>query len=412
MVSKSDNNDLQASQLNISSREEKFLKREKEIEELKSAWEEKVNQASGLTPEEAKKIVLEKVEKELTSYIARRVKEAEEEIKLTAEEKARQILVDEMQHGVTDIVAEYTVSSIKIPSEEIKGKVIGREGRNIRIFERLTGVDVSFEEEGEIRLSSFDSLRREVARRALEKLIRDGRIQPPRIEEVVRQTKEEVEKIVFEAGRELCDEAGVYHLAPDLVSILGRFKFRFSFGQNMIVHTLEETKIGVALAHELKADVEVVRLGCLLHDIGKVVTEKEGSHVQLGVELLKKYGLPEKVINCVAEHHEDKPFSTVESVITWIADAASGSRPGARYEAHEDYVKRMTRIEEIAKSFAGVADVAAYKAGREVLVIVKPDEISYNEAKVFAYKIAQKLEREADYLGQIKVTVIREVRKK
>lgn len=410
MVSKSDNNDLQASQLNISSREEKFLKREKEIEELKSAWEEKVNQASGLTPEEAKKIVLEKVEKELTSYIARRVKEAEEEIKLTAEEKARQILVDEMQHGVTDIVAEYTVSSIKIPSEEIKGKVIGREGRNIRIFERLTGVDVSFEEEGEIRLSSFDSLRREVARRALEKLIRDGRIQPPRIEEVVRQTKEEVEKIVFEAGRELCDEAGVYHLAPDLVSILGRFKFRFSFGQNMIVHTLEETKIGVALAHELKADVEVVRLGCLLHDIGKVVTEKEGSHVQLGVELLKKYGLPEKVINCVAEHHEDKPFSTVESVITWIADAASGSRPGARYEAHEDYVKRMTRIEEIAKSFAGVADVAAYRAGREVLVMVKPEEISDNEAKVLAYKIAQKLEKEADYLGQIKVTVIREVR--
>ena len=410
MVSKSDNNDLQASQLNISSREEKFLKREKEIEELKSAWEEKVNQASGLTPEEAKKIVLEKVEKELTSYIARRVKEAEEEIKLTAEEKARQILVDEMQHGVTDIVAEYTVSSIKIPSEEIKGKVIGREGRNIRIFERLTGVDVSFEEEGEIRLSSFDSLRREVARRALEKLIRDGRIQPPRIEEVVRQTKEEVEKIVFGAGRELCDEAGVYHLAPDLVSILGRFKFRFSFGQNMIVHTLEETKIGVALAHELKADVEVVRLGCLLHDIGKVVTEKEGSHVQLGVELLKKYGLPEKVINCVAEHHEDKPFSTVESVITWIADAASGSRPGARYEAHEDYVKRMTRIEEIAKSFAGVADVAAYQAGREVLVMVKPEEISDNEAKVLAYKIAQKLEKEADYLGQIKVTVIREVR--
>jgi ribonuclease Y len=329
---------------------------------------------------------------------------------LTAEEKARQILVDEMQHGVTDIVAEYTVSSIKIPSEEIKGKVIGREGRNIRIFERLTGVDVSFEEEGEIRLSSFDSLRREVARRALEKLIRDGRIQPPRIEEVVRQTKEEVEKIVFEAGRELCDEAGVYHLAPDLVSILGRFKFRFSFGQNMIVHTLEETKIGVALAHELKADVEVVRLGCLLHDIGKVVTEKEGSHVQLGVELLKKYGLPEKVINCVAEHHEDKPFSTVESVITWIADAASGSRPGARYEAHEDYVKRMTRIEEIAKSFAGVADVAAYQAGREVLVMVKPEEISDNEAKVLAYKIAQKLEKEADYLGQIKVTVIREVR--
>lgn len=410
MLSKLNNNDLSSSQIKLSRQKEEFLEREKEIEKLKSLWEEKVNQASGLTQEEAKKIVLEKVEKELTSYISRRIKEAEEEIKLTAEEKARQILVDEMQHGVTDIVAEYTVSSIKIPSEEIKGKVIGREGRNIRIFERLTGVDVSFEEEGEIRLSSFDSLRREVARRSLEKLIRDGRIQPPRIEEVVRQTKEEVEKIIFEAGKELCDEAGVYHLPPDLVSILGRFKFRFSFGQNMIVHTLEETKIGVALAHELKAEIEVVRLGCLLHDVGKVITEKEGSHVQLGVELLKKYDLPEEVVNCVAEHHEDKPFSSVESAIVWIADAASGSRPGARYEAHEDYVKRMTRIEEIAKSFSGVADVAAYQAGREVLVMVKPEEISDNEAKVLAYKIAQKLEKEADYLGQIKITVIREVR--
>ncbi len=410
MLSKLNNNDLSSSQIKLSRQKEEFLEREKEIEKLKSLWEEKVNQASGLTQEEAKKIVLEKVEKELTSYISRRIKEAEEEIKLTAEEKARQILVDEMQHGVTDIVAEYTVSSIKIPSEEIKGKVIGREGRNIRIFERLTGVDVSFEEEGEIRLSSFDSLRREVARRSLEKLIRDGRIQPPRIEEVVRQTKEEVEKIIFEAGKELCDEAGVYHLPSDLVSILGRFKFRFSFGQNMIVHTLEETKIGVALAHELKAEIEVVRLGCLLHDVGKVITEKEGSHVQLGVELLKKYDLPEEVVSCVAEHHEDKPFSSVESAIVWIADAASGSRPGARYEAHEDYVKRMTRIEEIAKSFSGVADVAAYQAGREVLVMVKPEEISDNEAKVLAYKIAQKLEKEADYLGQIKITVIREVR--
>ena len=266
------------------------------------------------------------------------------------------------------------------------------------------------EEEGEIRLSSFDSIRREIAKRALEKLIRDGRIQPSRIEEVVLETRKEVERVILEEGKQLCQKVDVYSLPGDLVQILGRFKYRFSFGQNMIVHTLEETKIGIAIAQELKADVSTVRLGCLLHDIGKVVTNREGSHVQLGVELLKKYNLPEAVINCVAEHHEDKPFSSVESTIVWIADAISGSRPGARYEAHEDYLKRMTNIEEIAQSFPGVTDVAAYQAGREVRVIVQPEEVSDSQAKVLAHQIAQKLNEEAKWAGQIKVTVIREVR--
>ena len=392
-------------------KEEKGIEKEKQnLEKQKKIWEEKIARAATLTHDEAKKIVLGQVEKDLTEEIAKKISQVEEEIKITAEEKAREILVEAMRHGVTDIVAEYTVSSIKSPSEDIKGKIIGRKGRNIRAFERATGVEVDLEEEGEIRLSSFDSIRREIAKKALEKLIRDGRIQPSRIEEIVFETRKEVERIILEEGKRLCQEVDVYSLPGDLVQILGRFKYRFSFGQNMIVHTLEETKIGIAIAQELKADISVVRLGCLLHDVGKVVTDKEGSHVQLGVELLKKYNLPEAVINCVGEHHEDKPFSSVESTIVWIADAISGSRPGARYEAHGDYLKRMTNIEEIAHSFPGVTSVAAYQAGREVRVIVQPEEVSDSQAKVLAHQIAQKLDEEAKWAGQIKVTVIREVR--
>jgi len=290
-------------------REEKRIEKVKQnLEEQKRIWEEKIAGVAALTYDEAKKIILDQVEKSLTEEVAKRIAQAEEEIKITAEEKAREILVEAMRHGVTDVVAEYTVSSIRVSSEDVKGKIIGRKGRNIRTFERATGVEVDLEEEGEIRLSSFDPIRREIAKRAMDKLIRDGRIQPSRIEEVVFEAGKEVKQIILEEGKQLCQKVDVYSLPSDLVQILGRFKFRFSFGQNMIIHTLEETKIGVAIAQELKADVSTVRLGCLLHDIGKVVTDKEGSHVQLGVELLKKYNLPEVVINCVAEHHEDRPF--------------------------------------------------------------------------------------------------------
>jgi len=395
----------------LQEKESLLEKKEKRIEEQRKSWEEKISSLAGLTPQKAKKLLLEELESELKKEVSKRITQAEEEIKLNAEERAREILVEAMRHGVTDVVAEYTVSSVKIPSEEIKGKIIGREGRNIRAFERATGVEVDLEEEGEVRLSSFDFLRRAIAKRALEKLIKDGRIQPSRIEEVVAETKREIDRIVLEEGKRICQEVGAYNLPLDLVKILGRFRYRFSFGQNMIVHTLEETKIGIAIARELKADVDTVRLGCLFHDIGKVVySKKGGSHIQLGVELLEKYHFPKEVINCVAEHHEDKPFSSVESAIVWLADAISGSRPGARYEAHEDYLKRMTRIEEIARSFPGVADVAAYQAGREVRIIVKPEEISDDEAKILAHKLAKKLEEDARWLGQMKITVIRETR--
>jgi ribonuclease Y len=311
---------------------------------------------------------------------------------------------------VVSWVAEYTVSSIHLPDEETKGKIIGRSGRNIRAFEKATGVELEFDETLDVRLSSFDSVRREVAKIALQKLLRDGRIQPARIEEVVEQTKGEMERILVDEGNKICQSVGVYHLPIDLIKIIGRFKFRFSYGQNLAQHTIEETRIGVALAQELGADTKIVRLGCLLHDIGKVITEEEGSHIQLGVDLLKQYRLPEKVIACVAEHHEDKPFSCVESTIVWIADAASGSRPGARYEAHEEYLKRMDNVEKIVKSFEGVADVAAYQAGREIRVVVKPDEVSDEEMTVMSQKMAEKLEDEAKWAGQIKITLIRELR--
>ena len=314
-----------------------------------------------------------------------------------------------MRHGALNYIAEYTVSIVKIPDEEMKGRIIGKEGRNIRAFEQATGVDVDLDEEGIIRLSSFDQIRREVARRALEKLIKDTRVQPFRIEEIVKETEEEVEKIMFEEGEKLSHEAGVFNLPRELISMLGRFKFRTSYGQNLVVHTLEETKIGIHIAEEIGADVNIVRLGCLFHDIGKVVPG-EGSHVKLGVEYLKRFNIPEAVVNCVAEHHEDRPFSSVESVIVSIADAISGARPGARYEDVEEYAKRLTEMEDIAKKYEGVAEAYAFEAGRELRVIIDPGKLDDAQTVVVAEKIRQEVTNALAIPGEVKVTAIREFR--
>lgn len=394
----------------LDERERLLSQKSAEVEEIKKKEVTRLEKIADLKTEEAKKLIMEGIEKKLSDDIARKIREAQEEIKTRADEKAKEILVEAMQHGVTDYVAEYTVSTVSLADEEMKGRIIGREGRNIRAFERATGVEIELDESNNIILSSFDSVRREIARRALEKLIRDRRIQPSRIEELVQKTKEEVEKIMFEEGEKLCHSVKVYRLHPDLIKMLGRFKFRSSYGQNMIAHTLEETRIGVAIANEVRANTNVVRLGCLLHDIGKIITEEEGTHIQLGVDLARKYGLPSEVITCIAEHHEDKPFSSAESRIVWIADAASGSRPGARYEAHEEYVERISQIEEIAKSFDGVLEAFAYQAGRDVRVLVKPEAVSDDQLVVLAQKITSALEEKASYAGQIKVTCIRELR--
>jgi ribonuclease Y len=370
----------------------------------------KLEKISNMTRDEAKKALLDEIQKELTGEIAKKIRQAEEKVREEANEKAQEILLDAMKHGATGYVAEYTVSSVAVPNEDVKGRIIGAGGRNIRAFEKEAGVEIEIDETNDIRLSSFDSIRREIARRALEILIKDARIQPSRIEEVIRQVKTSMEDVLLEEGKKIAHECGVFNLPIELIKMIGRYRFRTSYGQNLGIHTIEETKMGVAVATEIGANIDIVRLGCLLHDVGKIVTDEEGNHVSLGVNLLKKHGMPKEVVACVAEHHEDRPFSSNESVIVWIADAISGSRPGARYEPHEDYVKRMDKIEEIAKSFAGVDVAYAFQAGRDVRVIVNPDEVDDDKLTVLAHDMARKLENEASYAGQIKVSVIREVR--
>ena len=395
--------DIKREREELLEKQDQFKKREEDLVE-------KLSRVSKMTTDEARKVLLEEVERDLKSEIAKRIRSAEERVKQDANESAREISADAMKHGATSYVAEFTVSTVTVPNEEVKGRIIGKEGRNIRTFERETGVELELDETTEIRLSSFDSVRRETAKRALEILIKDTRIQPSRIEEVVRQTKAQMTTVLLEEGRKIAAECGVYNLPTDILMLIGRYKFRTSYGQNLGLHTIEETKIGLAVAHEIGANVETVRLGCLLHDIGKVVTEEEGTHVDAGVTVLKRYGFPKEVVNAVAEHHEDKAFSSTESVVVWIADAISGSRPGARYEPHENYVKRMEKIEEIVKDFAGVAEAFAFQAGRDVRVVVSPSEVDDDALTVLAHDIAKKLEKEAEYAGQIKVTAIREVR--
>lgn len=403
--------------------EKKLIEKQEKIDAEKEALEsakadvsakkdeliKKLEKVSGLTAEEAKQQLISAVEEKEIQIVAKIIKEREEEAKLTADKKAREILVDAMRHGAVNYVAEYTVSTIKLDDEDAKGRIIGKEGRNIRAFEQATGVDVNLDEEGVIRLSSFDQVRREIARRSLEKLLKDTRIQPFRIEEVVKQTKEEVDKILLEEGEKLSHEVGAYNIPAEILSILGRFKFRTSYGQNLVIHSLEVTKIGVHIAQEIGADVNIVRLGCLFHDIGKVV-EGEGSHVKLGVELLKRFNIPEKIINCVAEHHEDKPFSSVESIVVAVADSISGGRPGARYEDFEGYTKRLTEMEQIAKKYEGIDDAYAFEAGRELRVIINPGKLDDAQTVLVAQRIREEVSNALAVPGEVKVTAIREFR--
>ena len=401
-----DNQDLISLEKKLLEREEK---EKEEVSSLREKYEDKLEKVSDLTRDEAKKLLLDEVEQNEVKTVAKIIKEKEEEAKKTADKRSQEILVESMRHGALNYIAEYTVSVVKIADEDVKGRIIGKEGRNIRAFEQATGVDVDLDEEGVIRLSSFDQVRREVARRSLDKLIRDTRIQPFRIEELVEQTKQEVEKIMFEEGEKLAHELGVFNLSKEILQVLGRFKFRTSFGQNLIVHTMEDTKIGMHIAQEIGADVNVVRLGCLFHDIGKVL-EGEGSHVTLGVDFLKKHGIPEAIINCVWEHHEDKPFSSIESIIVHVADQISGARPGARYEDVEEYGKRLTDMEEIAKKYEGVEDAYAFEAGRELRVIINPGKLDDAQTTVIAAKIRDEVSKSQAVPGEIKVTAIREFR--
>lgn len=393
--------------------ESKMEALEKQKQELLKQKDELINElekVSGLSREQAKTEILNRLEQTVdrraAQMIQQKIQAAEEE----ADEKAKEILIDAMKHGATDYVAEYTISVVKLPDPEMKGRIIGKDGRNIRSFERATGVDVDLDETpDEVRLSSFDPVRREIARISLERLLKDGRIQPTRIDEVVEKVTSELNKIMFEEGKKMCHKVGVFNMPHDIIALLGRFKYRFSYGQNLIAHTLEETQIGIKIANELGLDVRTVTLGCLLHDIGKII-EGEGNHVELGVQLLTKYKFPPEVIACVAQHHEDEPFTSMESVAVYISDAISGSRPGARNENHEEYVKRLKKLEEIADSYEGVAKSYAIQAGREVRVILNPDKSSDRDPLVIAQKVAERYENEMQYPGTVTVNVIRELR--
>lgn len=389
---------------NIQEKEEFVTKKRDEILE-------KLEKVAKLSQREAKDLIMKGWEEKLKKDVAKQIKAAEEKVKAEADKKSQEILIDAMRHGSTDYIAEYTVSIVTLPDDKVKGRIIGKEGRNIRAFELATGVDVDLEEEGVIKISSFDAYKRAVAKESLEKLIKDGRIQPVKIEEIVRQTKNHLNKIMYKAGEDLVHRVGVYDLPKDLIEMLGRFKFRYSYGQNMILHTLEETKIGIALAHELGADVMTVKLGCLFHDIGKVVEGKEGSHVDLGVEVLKKYKISPAAIHCVASSHEDIPFESVEAMIVHVADGISGARPGARHEDFDQYLKRIKDIEDIALAKTGVKEAYALQAGRELRVIVKPMEVSEDEATVIAAKIRDEInEKFPVFPGQVTITIIRETR--
>jgi ribonuclease Y len=401
---------LEDRELRLKNLELQSEKKVAEVGQLKQEHIDKLEKVAHLTRDEARAVIMDAMRDQLKQDLAREVRESQDRAKEEADAKAKDILVDAMRHGATDYVAEYTVSVIKLPDEEMKGRIIGKEGRNIRAFETATGVDVDLDEEGVIRLSCFDPVRREIARVTLERLLRDGRVQPGRIEEIVEQVRKEIERIMFEEGQKLCHAVGVYNLPAPIVAHLGRFKYRFSYGQNMIAHTLEETKIGIALAREVGADVNVVRLGCLLHDVGKVIMDREGTHVDLGVELLKKYGMPQKVIDCVAQHHEDTPFSSPESILVYISDAISGARPGARNENVEEYIKRLTDLEGIAKAHKGVMEAFAFQAGREIRVVVDPGTIDDAAATLMAAEIKKEVEEKLTYPGQIKISVIRELR--
>lgn len=391
---------------------EEIKKKKTLIEKAEEEKRKELEKIASLTQEEAKKELFSSIEKQYEKDILERIQKMELFGKEKLEKKAHEILSTTIQRLASSTASEITITSVPITSEEIKGKIIGKEGRNIKAFERAAGVEIIVDDTpGSVIISSFDPVRRQVAKMALENLIIDGRIQPARIEESINKAKIEIEKIIKEKGEEAAYEVGVLDLNPSLLILLGRLYFRTSYGQNVLKHSLEMAHISGMLAAELKADVDIAKKGALLHDIGKTVDhEIQGSHVEIGRRILQKFAVDERIIKAMQAHHEEYPYETIESVIVQTADAISGSRPGARRDTIENYLKRLESLENIANSFKGVEKTFAIQAGREIRIFVSPEEISDLDAKKMARDIADRIQSELKYPGEIKVHVIRETR--
>ena len=387
-------------------------KKQEEVESLKRSQMEVLEKISGLTQEEAKAYILKGVEENVRHETAMKIKEIEAQMKEEADQTAREIIATAIQRCAADHAAETTVSVVPLPNDEMKGRIIGREGRNIRTLETITGVDLIIDDTPEaITVSSFDPVRREVARLALEKLIADGRIHPTRIEDMVEKARREVDHTIKVEGERATFETGVHNLHPELIKLLGRQKYRTSYGQNVLNHSIEVAHIAGLMASELGVDVTLAKRAGLLHDLGKSVDhEMEGSHVQLGVELAKKYKENPVVINAIEAHHGDVEPQTVIACLVQAADAISAARPGARRENVENYIRRLEKLEELTNSFPGVEKAYAIQAGREVRVMVKPEEVTEDNMILLAHDLAKKIESELEYPGQIKVNVIRETK--
>ena len=417
---------LQQKEENLDKKAETFERKEEELarrmaevavakeeaEAVKKAHLATLEQISGLSQEQAKKFLLENVEVEVRHETAMKIKAIEQELKDEADEKAREILSVAIQRCAADHAAEATVSVVPLPNDEMKGRIIGREGRNIRTLETITGVDLIIDDTPEaITVSSFDPVRREVARLALEKLIVDGRIHPTRIEDMVEKARKDVDRTIREEGERACYETGVHGLNPELIKILGRQKYRTSYGQNVLNHSMEVAHIAGLMAAELGVDVTLAKRAGLLHDLGKSIDhEVEGSHVHLGADLARKYKENPVIVNAIEAHHGDVEPKTVIAVLVQAADAVSAARPGARRENVENYIRRLQKLEELTGSYPGVEKAFAIQAGREVRIMVKPEEVTEDNMIILARDVAKKIEAELEYPGQIKVNVIRETK--